>query len=104
MYDTISNRQEERDTQGRQLEMHEQRYEPAPPLPLRNSRHSDMEEPPAVKDKAIEADIPPTIASNDYECVGFNNPSFASVQSGNDATVTELVDSEEKTDLAEDST
>lgn len=57
-----------------------------------------------MKEKAIEADIPPAIASNDYECVGFNNPSFASIQSGDDAKVAELVDSEEKTDVAEDST
>lgn len=104
-YDTISsNRQEEHHTQGRQLELHEQRYEPAPPLPLRNSTHSDSVEPPAVKEKAIEANLPPAIASNDYECVGFNNLSFASLQSGDNATVAELVDSEVKTDIAEDST
>ena len=57
-----------------------------------------------MKEKAIEADLPPAIASNDYECVGFNNPSFASVQLGDDATVTELGDREEKTNVAEDST
>ena len=46
------------------------------------------DESPVAKKKAIEADLPSSGAtsSNDYECVGFDNPSFSTVQSRQDGT------------------
>ena len=61
-----------------------------------------------AKKKAVEADLnlPPTLqaASNDYECVGFDNPAFGRIQSPDGANVAaEQEDEYIKVDQAEDS-
>ncbi len=93
--------------QGGQLELHNvhDRYEAAPPLPLRNTANAtqrDTDESPGAKEKAVEADVLPAAASsNDYECVGFDNPTFAAAQP---TEADETVEGdEEKVDLKDDS-
>ena len=92
----------QRDHQGQteQIELHDQRYEAAPPLLLTNSTSAAGGKPTPSKEKAMKA------VSNDYECVGFTNHSFAALTSGQscDPMVTiELGDGEEKIDLTDDS-
>ena len=88
---------------GGPLELNEQRYEHAPPLPLRNAPHTASDDSPVAKKKEVEADVPPAI-SNDYECVGFDNPSFTGLQSNDTVTTTEVGGGDgEKVDLADDS-
>lgn len=95
--------------QGGQLELHD-RYEaaPPPPLPLRRNTASatqgDNDESPVAEKKAVEADVLPAAASNDYECVGFDNPTFAAAQPTEaDETITKVERDEEKVDLKDDS-
>ena len=61
-----------------------------------------------AKKKAVEADVLPAASSNDYECVGFDNPTFAAAQSADtdkvEETTTKVKGDEEKLDLADDST
>ena len=52
---------------------------------------------------SVKTDLPRVIASNDYDCVGFNNPSVMTIQAKDNAAVVEVEDSEGKIDLAEDS-
>ena len=59
-----------------------------------------------AKKKEVEADVPPAM-SNDYECLGFDNPSFTTFQSSDDTATTAEVGGggggdEEKVDLADD--
>lgn len=89
--------------QDGQLELDVQRYEAAPPLPLRNAAHRASNDSPVAKKKEVEADVPPAV-TNDYECLGFENSSFAGLQSSDDtATTAKLEDSDEKKNLADDS-
>ena len=54
--------------------------------------------------KEIEADVPKAM-SNDYECLGFDNPTFSTFQAsdGTDATAELGGGDEEKVNLADDS-
>lgn len=93
--------------QSGQLELHD-RYEAArpPPLPLRRSAtQRDRDESPVAEKKAVEADVlPAATSSNDYECVGFDNPTFAAAQPTEaDETITKVEGDEEKVDLNDDS-
>ena len=107
MFDLITYyRQRDHHVQSGHLELNE-RYEAAPPLPLRNTAvaHRANDESPIAKDKATEAAAPPATLSNDYECVGFDNPSFTAAKPSDEAddTITELGGNEEKVDLTDDS-
>ena len=95
-------RQRDRHVQGGQLELNVQRYEVAPALPFRSAPHRASDDSPVAK-KEVEADMPPAV-TNDYECLGFDNPTFTSFQSSDDtATTAKLEGSDEKIDLADDS-
>ena len=66
---------------------------------------------PVAEKKAVEADVLPAASSNDYECVGFDNPIFAKFAAAQPAdtdkveeTTTKVKGDEEKLDLADDST
>ena len=96
-------RQRDRHSQDGQLELNVQRYEVAPALPFRSAAHRASDDSPVAKKKELEADMPPAV-TNDYECLGFDNPTFTSFQSSDDtATTAKLEGSDEKIDLADDS-
>ena len=99
-------RHSDRHDQGGQVELHNL-YEAAPSLPPRtraNATQRDGDESPVAEKRAVEADVPPAATSNDYECVGFDNPTFAAAQPTNiDETVTNVEGDEEKVDLTGDS-
>ena len=79
-------------------------------MPLRNiasTTHRDDDESPVAEKKAVEADVLLATVSNDYECVGFDNPTFGAAQPTDideaDETTTKVEGDEEKVDLTEDS-
>lgn len=79
-------------------------------MPVRNTAsttHRNDDESPVAEKKAVEADVLPAAVSNDYECVGFDNPNFGAAQPTNideaDETTTKMEGDEEKIDLTEDS-
>lgn len=79
-------------------------------MPLRHTAsatHKDDDKSPVVKKKTVEADVPPATLSNDYECIGFDNPNFGAAAPTDideaDETITKVEGDEEKVDPTDDS-
>ena len=79
-------------------------------MPLRHTAsatHRDDDESPVAKKKAVEADVSPATLSNDYECIGFDNPNFGAARPTDidetDETITKVGGDKEKVDLTDDS-
>ena len=111
MIDCFTYRHSDHHVQGGQLELHD-RYEAAPPLLHKDTastmHRDDDDKPSVVAKKSVEADVLPVSSYNDYECFGFDNPTFVAAQPTDideaEETATEVEGDEQKVDLANDST